>query len=400
MIWTGTAIVALALAAENMPGMPDIFSADAVAQQARAAHPVPGLVCALVDRNGVVAVGADGVRVAGGTDAITVRDRMHLGSCLKAMTATLAATFVAEGSLRWDSTVGDVLGATYPAMDPAWKPVTLAELLMHRGGVAGSPPADAWRTAFACTDPPQQCRAAFIATLLAGAPGSPRGGFQYSNQGYAVAGRMMEVVAKQDYEALIAARLFAPLGIRDFGFGPPSRVDPASPKGHDPGGTVADIDNPSAIAPAGTLHMPVGEWAKFIAFHLGATPPKELAGAAKELAALHRPSEDAAKYAMGWLVAQRPWGGTVLNHAGSNSKWFCVAWLAPEKGFAVLAACNEGGDAATKACDAACAALIGERVKAAKAAPAAPANAPASPAAPVAPVAPAAPAAPPAAPAR
>lgn len=45
-------------------------------------------------------------------------------------------------------------------------------------------------------------------------------------------------------------------------------------------------------------------------------------------------------------------------HAGSNTMWFCVAWLAPERDFAVLIACNRGGDAAAKACDQVAAALI------------------------------------------
>ena len=61
------------------------------------------------------------------------------------------------------------------------------------------------------------------------------------------------------------------------------------------------------------------------------------------------------------------WGGAVLTHAGSNSKWYCVAWLAPERGFAVLAAVNQGGDRAQRACDEACSTLL-RTIEAAKAA--------------------------------
>ena len=57
-------------------------------------------------------------------------------------------------------------------------------------------------------------------------------------------------------------------------------------------------------------------------------------------------------YALGWGVAKRGWGGgTVLTHAGSNTMFYCVTWVAPERDFAVLVACNQGGDAASKACD-------------------------------------------------
>lgn len=38
--------------------------------------------------------------------------------------------------------------------------------------------------------------------------------------------------------------------------------------------------------------------------------------------------------------------------------WFCVAWLAPERDLALLAATNQGGTAAERACDEAVAAMI------------------------------------------
>jgi hypothetical protein len=61
---------------------------------------------------------------------------------------------------------------------------------------------------------------------------------------------------------------------------------------------------------------------------------------------------------MGWFAAERPWGGSVLTHAGSNTNWMCVAWLAPSRGFAVLTVSNAGGKGATKATDLAAAATI------------------------------------------
>lgn len=53
----------------------------------------------------------------------------------------------------------------------------------------------------------------------------------------------------------------------------------------------------------------------------------------------------------------------VLTHAGSNGMWYCVAWVAPERGFAVLSAVNIGGDDAAQACDDAAGAMIGWREK-------------------------------------
>jgi CubicO group peptidase (beta-lactamase class C family) len=333
-------------------------AAATIARETRERHLVQGLVCAIVGKEGVRDIGAAGVRRKGAPEAITADDRMHLGSCTKAFTATLAAALVADGTLSWSSTVGEVLGASIPAMHDDWRAVTLEQLLRHRGGAPKEPPAGAWRAAFACTDSPRACRAAFLGALCSGKPTEAAGTFVYSNQGYALAGHMLEVKAGKEYEVLLAERVLAPLGIARAGFGPPKRTEEASPWGHDEQGMPFDIDNPNAIAPAGTLHMPLREWGKFIAFHLGAAPPKGLEGAATQLARLHGRASTDPFEALGWRTTNREWGGAVLTHAGSNSKWFCVAWLAPEKGFAVIAAVNQGGDRAQRACDEACSALI------------------------------------------
>ena len=64
-------------------------------------------------------------------------------------------------------------------------------------------------------------------------------------------------------------------------------------------------------------------------------------------------------YACGWVVYQRPWAdGTALMHNGSNTMWYLVMWLAPEKNFAVIAATNIAGEGAEKACDDAASAMI------------------------------------------
>ncbi len=55
---------------------------------------------------------------------------------------------------------------------------------------------------------------------------------------------------------------------------------------------------------------------------------------------------------MGWVVrTDDETGGRVLWHNGSNTMWYCVMSMLPEKGSAVLVATNQGGPKATKACD-------------------------------------------------
>ena len=115
-------------------------------------------------------------------------------------------------------------------------------------------------------------------------------------------------------------------------------------------------DNPAALGPAGTVHATLEDWARFVSLHLRKGDGKKSFLKAKTLNRLHTPSvgED---YASGWIVAERPWGGgKVLTHSGSNTMWFAVTWIAPERGFAVLVTCNLGDS--RKACDEAASALI------------------------------------------
>ena len=64
-------------------------------------------------------------------------------------------------------------------------------------------------------------------------------------------------------------------------------------------------------------------------------------------------------YACGWVRLKRGWaGGMALWHNGSNTMWYIVMWLAPERNFCVIAATNVAGDDAEKACDDAAVAMI------------------------------------------
>ena len=56
---------------------------------------------------------------------------------------------------------------------------------------------------------------------------------------------------------------------------------------------------------------------------------------------------------------KRGWaGGNALMHNGSNTMWYLVMWLAPEKNFAVIAATNLAGPDAEKGCDETASAMI------------------------------------------
>jgi CubicO group peptidase (beta-lactamase class C family) len=255
-----------------------------------------------------------------------------------------------------------VLGREIGGIHPDLAGVTVDQLLRHRSGLLARGPSEVWTAAQRAKGPAEEQRRAYVEAMITKAPAKPAGQYQYSNAGYAVLGMMAETVAGKPYEELLQERVLKPLGITTAGFGQAGDVKSvAAPWGHLDGGPTF-TDNPPAVAPGMTLHMSIGDWAKFANFELGhqPTPPllkpetfnhlQELSGQVKD---------DEMGYACGWFRPLRSWaGGRALHHVGSNTVNFSEIWLAPSKDFGVLVCSNEGSPDAVDACEAACTALI------------------------------------------
>src|SRR5947207_7457390 len=98
-----------------------------------------GMAAAVLRCERIIAQGAAGVRKRGTAERITLDDRFHLGSCTKAMTATLVAMLVEEGKLNWTTTLGELFADTVKPMHAAWEKVTLRQVLAHRAGLPLEP---------------------------------------------------------------------------------------------------------------------------------------------------------------------------------------------------------------------------------------------------------------------
>jgi CubicO group peptidase (beta-lactamase class C family) len=314
----------------------------------------------------MVAIEAVGVRKFGEAVPVTTEDQWHIGSCAKSMTATLVAMLIEDGKIAWDTKIGAVFPEWTDAMDPAWHAVSLEHLLAHRGGAPLEPPPNLWQNAWRATGTPTEQRLDFVRGLLLRRPiSAPGEKFTYSNQGYSIAGAMLERATGRAWEDLMRERLFAPLGMKSAGFGAPGDAKKLDqPWGHRlAGGDPLPVppgkgaDNPAAIGPGGIVHCSIGDFARYAAWH--AQPVRTTArilGPAS-FVKLHTPP--AGEYALGWGVTQRDWaGGTTLTHNGSNTMWFAVMWIAPAKDAAFVAATNIAGKDAEQACDEAVATLI------------------------------------------
>ena len=345
-----------ALAAEPAPPLDDLA---AVLEPIRAKHGLPALAAAVLKDGKVAALGAVGKRQAGGDEPVTVDDRWHLGSLTKAMTATLIARLVERKRLSW----GLTLEKAFPGlkMDPGFKGVTLEQLLTHTGGFPAEAPPALWEELWRMKGTPSEQRMSLVKGILSGKPAGS--GYLYSNVGYALTGAIAERREKKAWEELLKEEIFGPLGMNSSGFGAPGTGQPLGHVWKD-GSAVPvppgpNADNPPGIAPAGAVHASLRDWAQFALVHLQGSRGKGTLLRPSSINRLHT-APKGQQYASGWLVVERPWaGGRVLTHAGSNTMWFAVVWLAPEKDFGVLIAANLGGGPAQAACDEAAGALIG-----------------------------------------
>jgi CubicO group peptidase (beta-lactamase class C family) len=330
----------------------------------RDAHHLPGMIGAILIGESLASIGAVGIRKIGSTEPMQVLDQVHLGSCGKAMTATMIGMIVDDGLLTWSSRVADVFPESASRLHRDFQSVTLWHLLTHRAGL----PHDANWWALPGVTTTDQRRAAMLSLLGAAPLSRPGTTYTYSNAGYAIAGLMAEQITGLSWEALMKERVFDPLEMSSAGFGSPGRSGPSSgssrvdqPWGHRENHGRAEAnrqDNAPCMGPAGTIHCTVPDWAKFAALHLRGGRGKTRLLKPATLQILHTPPTGQ-EYAGGWLVVDRSWaGGKALNHNGSNTSWYVSIWIAPAREFATMVATNQGGNAAEAACEEASIELI------------------------------------------
>lgn len=332
-------------------------------ERVRQKYGLPALAAAVFNRKGIVALGVTGSRKAGEPEVATIDDPWHLGSETKAMTATLAGTFVAQGKLAWDDKVITYFPEWAGTIDPQLRDITIGQLLAHRAGLRANLP---W-VAFDRSQPLTKQRKEAAHELLANPPEFAPGSYHYSNAGYVLIGAVLEQIGKQPWEKLMETWLFQPLHMTKAGFGGTGTLDRIdAPWGHREDGLPVRKngpaqDNPPVMGPAGRVHASVTSWAKFLIDQLRGAAGEQALLPALIYSAIQTP-QFGGSYAFGWGTSSPPWaqGGRVITHAGSNTMNYAVCWLSLDQGFGVLLCTNQAGKQASTACRQAGFALIRE----------------------------------------
>ncbi|MFI6027209.1 serine hydrolase domain-containing protein [Amycolatopsis magusensis] len=169
----------------------------------RTEHHVPGAALA-VFVDGELHELAGGVLHRGTGVEVTTDSVFQSGSVAKVYTATLVLQLVDAGELRLDTRVADVLPGFAVADAEVARTVTIGRLLSHTSGIAGDFTLDTGRG--------DDCLARFVeACADVGQDCPPDTVISYCSTGYAILGRIVEVLTGQSWDAALRDRLFTPL---------------------------------------------------------------------------------------------------------------------------------------------------------------------------------------------
>lgn len=304
-------------------------------------YKIPGAIGIIFNDTGAVEMRASGVRRAGYPGNITTSDLMHIGSLTKWMTATMIGTLVDEGLLSWSTKPADVIPELAGTMDTGYAHITLLDLLRHRAGIPADEDFDSIPT---LTGTLRQQREQASRIVLAMPPAVAPGTYRYANVGYVIAACMAEAVTNQDWRTLMDTRLFQPLGITAC-YGWPTEHDASEPWGHILNGrafqSVAPSIEPTTmkfLEPAGFVSMTLDDYAKFIRLQMQAAQGRPHLLSASAFDTLQTPVVDYA-CGVGVIVGSR---GTLFWHNGSNTFFYMLMYMMPEKNIAIAIAVNAG----------------------------------------------------------
>lgn len=343
--------------------------AEALLVQLREQHQLPALAAVVVSSDATLDLAVTGLRRQGKPEPVEPADRFHLGSMGKAITATVIARLVEEGTLSWTTRPVDVFPELATAIHPGYRDITLEQLLRHQ---AGMPPYDSTAAikgarAHAGSGSPRDQRRTFSDWLLRQRPHvAPATQPVYSNAGYPVAAAMAEAATGEAWESLVESRLARPLGI-DLVQGLPARGDSPQPWGHEPKSaflglaTYRNAVEPQApgdgwalgvaFVPAGDYSLSPADYAKFLQLHLAGLAGRDGLLKASSIRRLHAGIHEHVgpdEYAMGWFL--REFDGTTAHwFTGSTETFFSRVIMLPERNIAVAVMTNAGSETASTA---------------------------------------------------
>jgi len=312
-----------------------------------ARYGIPGVAVGVLHR------GAEHVRGFGVTnvaDPVPVDgdSLFRNGSTTKTYTGTAVMRLVERGRLDLDRTVRSYLPGFRTADEAASARVTVRHLLQHTPGWLGD--------FFLDTGAGEDALARYVGAMSQlpqlTAPGTV---FSYNNAGFAVAGRLIEVVTGMPYEQAVRSLILDPLRLERTAFSP----------GELPGSTVTvphvvDEDGrpvpvpellfmPRSLHPVGGVFSSVRDQVRWARFHLGdgRTPTGRRLLTRRSMHAMQsHPGPGGTLfveldgYGLSWMLRPTAQGPKVVQHGGDWNGQHSGFLMVPERDFALTVMTN------------------------------------------------------------
>lgn len=282
---------------------------------------------------------------------VTDETLFRAGSITKTVVATAVMKLAEEGAVALADPVRRHL-PDFSLRDPgAAESVTVGDLLTHRGG---------WQGDFIDFTGDNDDALALHVRNMRGLPQivPPGQVFSYSNAGFCVLGRIVEVLAGEPVEQALRHLVLEPLGVHDVRFSAAETITGCFAVGHergDGGPSVMDMwELPRCARPAGGIVATARTLSRFAV--RSAAGRGHLSAETREL--MITPQVDAVgtenlgdQFGLGWFV--RDLNGTrMISHAGDVLGQHALMLAVPDADFAVAVTVN--GDAGAGVCESVC----------------------------------------------
>lgn len=324
---------------------------DAFVDDALKKWDVPGVALAVIADNRVVWAKGFGKRDTGKDLPMTADTLLPIGSITKSFTTFLMGSLVDEGKLAWDKPLRTYMPEFRAAGSDLSEHLTPRDLVTHRTGL---PRHDlVWYN-------DKDLTRAQIVSRLAHLPTSEdlRSRYQYNNLMFLAAGHLVEELTGQQWEDVVRARIFTPLGMTRSNFENAQSArdaDHARPYREDDG-KIKEIPfrEVGNMGPVGSISSSANELAKWALVHLnkGKYDGKQLVQPTT-IREMHTPQmavgtiPDApeigpASYGLGWMVDSYR-GHFRVVHGGNIDGFSALLTMYPNDGMAVVALTNANG---------------------------------------------------------
>ena len=303
----------------------DVFEA---VQAARERHDVPGVAVG-VSEEGVERHQAYGVTSLDSPLDVTPDTRFQVGSITKTFTGTVICELVARGDLELDRPVREYLPDLVLADADATERVTLRHLLSHTGGWFGD--------YFDDTGWGDDAISIYVERMRELPQQTPVGSlWAYNNSGFALAGRVIELVTGKCYEDAVKELVFDPLELESTTFWPWEVMTERFVLGHVGLGEERQVARPWPVGrsahPAGGIVSTTPDLLRYARLHLA--PPTALAPMQEPQAPA---AEEGEWVGLTWYGEDR---FATLRHGGGTNGQIAMLVLAPARSFALAVLTN------------------------------------------------------------